>query len=103
MFCCTLVHGADSSGHFCIPQGYAIMVFGGDDRIAGTTFFDELHPLLWVILCGGKALQLLHVGLVIEVVVIKSPGFRNSVYRIDSPMNKNAQFGFTKPVHFIGF
>ena len=65
------------------------MVFGSDDGIFSAGFFDEVNPVIRIIMACSEAFDLRHVLVIRHFTIKKSPTFIYTIHRIDAPMDED--------------
>src|SRR5262249_875997 len=85
---CLADHGKVRHGG--VVESNTVMVLGSEYSIASARTGEQFCPAIRIELIGSEAGKLLHIVLVGDLPIIKAPGLGDTVYRIDTPVDKDA-------------
>ena len=98
-------HGVVFGG---VPEGHAVVVFGGEHGVARAGLDEEFGPLGGIVAAGEEGVALRHVEIEREgvggvlaagAVVDEGPGLGVLADGVDAPVDENAEFGVAEPGH----
>ncbi|MBB5815153.1 hypothetical protein HNR72_006181 [Streptomyces collinus] len=80
-----------------VPQGDPVVVAAGEDGVPGPGPREEPRPVARVVAGGREPVELGHVPVVRDDVVVERPGLLDAVDGVDAPVHEDAELGVLEP------